>query len=91
MPVMCDRAKNTNIAKGDHIYQTSFTPNDDGFINQLPSENPDRDPYMGIDTPRDEFYTINMNCCYIHSINQYFMLLMINISHQRVKKKDLFG
>ena len=32
-----------------------------GFINQLQSEMPDRDPYMGIDTPSDEFYSINTN------------------------------
>ena len=39
----------------------SFTPNNDGFIDQLPSETPDRNPYMGIDTPSHEFYTINTN------------------------------
>ena len=56
-----DRTKKANIAKRGHIYQTTFTPNNDGFIDQLPSENPGRDPYMGIDTPSDEFYTINTN------------------------------
>ena len=44
-----------------HIYQASLTPNNDGFNDQLPSETQDRDPYMGIDTPSDEFYTINTN------------------------------
>ena len=29
--------------------------------------------------------------CYIRFINQYFMLLMITISHQRVKNEMLFG
>ena len=38
-----------------------FTPNNDDFICQLLSETPDRDPYMGIDTPSDEFYNINTN------------------------------
>ena len=56
-----DRTKNAKIAKRGHIYQTSFTPNHEDFINQLLSESPDRDPYMGIDTPSDEFYTINTN------------------------------
>ena len=50
-----------NIAKRGHIYQTPFTPNNDDFIDHLPSENPDRDPNMGIDTPSDGFYTINTN------------------------------
>ena len=59
--VRYDRTKKANIAKRSHIYQTTFTPNNDGFINQLPSETQDRDPYMGIDTPSDEFYTINTN------------------------------
>ena len=44
-----------------HIYQTTFTPNSDGFIYQLPSETQDRDPNLGIDTPSEEFYTINTN------------------------------
>ena len=59
--VMYDRTKKTNIAKRGHIYQTSFMLNNDGFNDQLLSETPDRDPYMGIDTPSDEFYTINTN------------------------------
>ena len=54
--VRYDRTKKANIAKRGHIYQTTFTPNNDGFINQLPSETPYGDPYMGIDTPSDEFY-----------------------------------
>ena len=56
-----DRTKKANIAKSGHIYQTSFTPNNDGFNDDLLSETPNRDPYMGIDTPSDEFYTINTN------------------------------
>ena len=59
--VIYDRTKKANIAKRGHIYQTSFTPQDDDFISQLPSETPVRDPYMGIDTPSDEFYNINTN------------------------------
>ena len=57
--VRYDRAKKANIAKRGHIYQTSFTPNNDGLNNELPSGAPNRDPYMGTDTPSDEFYTIN--------------------------------
>ena len=59
--VRYDRIKKANIAKRGHIYQTTFSPNNDGFINHLASETPYRDPYMGIDTPSDEFYTINTN------------------------------
>ena len=59
--VRYDRTKKANIAKRGHIYQTFFTPNNDGFISHLPSQTPDSDPYMGIDTPSDEFYTINTN------------------------------
>ena len=59
--VRYDRTKKANIAKRGHIYQTTFTPNNDDFISQLPSETPDRDLYMGIDTPSDEFYIINTN------------------------------
>ena len=33
----------------------------DNFIGQIPSDNPIGDPYMGIDTPSDEFYIINTN------------------------------
>ena len=32
--VRYDRTQKANIAKRGHIYQTSFTPNNDGFINQ---------------------------------------------------------
>ena len=49
------------FAKRGHIHQTNFTANNDNFISQFPSETPDRDPYMGIDTPSDEFNTINTN------------------------------
>ena len=59
--VRYDRTKKAIISKRGHIYETTFTPNYDGFINQLPSETPDRDPHMGIDTPSDEFYTIKTN------------------------------
>ena len=59
--VRYDRTKKANIAKRGHIYQTSFTPNNDGFNDELLSEAPNRDPYMGIDTPSDEFYTIITN------------------------------
>ena len=31
------------------------------YIDQIPSENPIGDPYMGIDTPSDDFYNINSN------------------------------
>ena len=31
------------------------------FIDQIPSETPVGDPYMGIDTPSDEFHNINTN------------------------------
>ena len=59
--VRYDRAKKANIVKIGHIYQTTFTPNNDDFIGQLPSETTDRDPYMSIDTPSDEFYDISTN------------------------------
>ena len=59
--VRYDRTKKANIAKRGHIYQTTFTPNNNDFIGQLLSETPDSDPYMGIDTPSDEFYNINTN------------------------------
>ena len=59
--VRYDRTKKANIAKRGHIYQTTFTPHDDDFISQFPSETPVSDPYMGIDTPSDEFYNINTN------------------------------
>ena len=44
--VRYDRTKKASIAKRGHIYQTTFRPNNDGFIDQLPYETPDRDPYM---------------------------------------------
>ena len=53
--VRYDRKKKANIAKRGHIYQTSSTPGNDGFNDDIPYENPVRDPYMGIDTPSDEF------------------------------------
>ena len=42
--VRYDRTKKANIAKRGHIYQTSFTPTNDDFIGQEPSETPDKDP-----------------------------------------------
>ena len=54
-----DRTKKANIAKRGHIYQTSYTPDNDGFNDEIPYETPGRDPYMGIDTPSDEFYNIH--------------------------------
>ena len=59
--VRYDRTKKANVAKRDHIYQTTFTTHDDDFIGQFPSETPVRDPYMGSDMPNDEFYNINTN------------------------------
>ena len=57
--VRYDRTKKANIAKRGHIYQTSSTPDNDGFNDKIPYETPSRDPYMGIDTPSDEFYNIH--------------------------------
>ena len=59
--VRYDRAKKANIAKRGHMYQTSFSQGNDNFIDHIQSENPIGDPYMGIDTPSDEFYHINTN------------------------------
>ena len=59
--VRYDRTKKANITRRGHIYQTTFTPDNDYFIGQLLSETPDKDPYMGIDTPSDEFYNISTN------------------------------
>ena len=59
--VRYDKTKKANIAKQGHIYQTTFSQNNDDFIGQIPSETPISDPYMGIDTPSDEFYNINTN------------------------------
>ena len=57
--VRYDRTKKANIAKRGHIYQTSSTPDNDGFNDDIPNEKPGRYPYMGIDTPSDEFYNTN--------------------------------
>ena len=59
--VRYDRTKKANITKRGHIYQTPFTSNNDNLISQLLSETLISDPYMGIDTPSDEFYNINTN------------------------------
>ena len=59
--VRYDRTKKANVAKRGHIYQTTFTTDDDDFMSQFLSETPVSDPYMGIDTPSDEFYNINTN------------------------------
>ena len=53
------RTKKANIAKRGHIYQISSKPDNDGFTDEIPYEAPSRDPYMGIDTPSDEFYNIH--------------------------------
>ena len=49
--VRYDRTKKANVAKQGHIYQTTFSQSNDNFIDQIPSETPIGDPYMGIDTP----------------------------------------
>ena len=59
--VRYDRTKKANIAKRGHIYQTTFTQGNDNFISHMPSDTPIGDPYMGIDTPSEEFYNINTN------------------------------
>ena len=59
--VRYDRTKKANIAKRGHIYQTTFTQGNDDFIGQIPSDTPIGDPYMGMDTPSEEFYNINTN------------------------------
>ena len=56
-----DRTKKASVAKRGHIYQTTFKQSNDNFIDHIPSETPIGDPYMGIDTPSDEFYNINTN------------------------------
>ena len=57
--VRYDRTKRANIARRGHIYETSSTPDNDGFKDEIPYENPGRDPYMGIDMQSDEFYNIH--------------------------------
>ena len=59
--VRYDRTKKANVAEIGHIYQTTFTTHNDDFNSQIQSEPPVSDPYMGIDTPSDEFYNINTN------------------------------
>ena len=59
--VRYNRTKKANVAKRGHIYQTTLSQSNDNFIDQIPSETPIGDPYMGIDTPSDEFYNINTN------------------------------
>ena len=39
--------------------QPSHKEGNDNFIGQIPSDTPIGDPYMGIDTPSEEFYNIN--------------------------------
>ena len=51
--------KKANAAKRSRNYQTTFSQSNDNFIDQIPSETPIGDPYMGIDTPSDEFYNIS--------------------------------
>ena len=57
--VRYDRTKKANVAKIGHIYQTTFSQSNDNFIDHILSETPIGDPFMGIDTPSDEFYNIN--------------------------------
>ena len=59
--VRYERTKKANDAKRGHIYQATFSQSNDNFIDQIPSETPTDDLYMGIDTPSDEFYNINTN------------------------------
>ena len=59
--VRYDRTKKAIVAKRGHIYQTTFSQSNDNFIDQIPSETLIGDPYMGIDTPSDEFYNISTN------------------------------
>ena len=59
--VRYDRTKKANVAKRGHIYQTTLSQSNNNFIDQIPSETRIGDPYMGIDTPSDEFYNINTN------------------------------
>ena len=59
--VRYDRTQKANVAKRGHIYLTSFSQTNDNFIDQIPSETPNGDAYIGIDTPSDEFYNINTN------------------------------
>ena len=59
--VRYDRINKANIAKRGHIYQTTFSQSNDNFIDHIPSETPIGYPYMGIDTPSDEFHNINTN------------------------------
>ena len=61
MHVRYDRTKKTTVAKRGYIYQTTFSQGNDNYIDQIPSETPISDPYMGIDKPSDEFYSINTN------------------------------
>ena len=64
--VRYDRTKKANIANRGHIYQTSSTPDNAGFNNEISYETPGRDPYMGIDTPSDEFYNIHTTNMFHH-------------------------
>ena len=57
--VRYDRTKKANTARRGHIYQTSSIPDNDGSNYEIPYETPGTDPYMGIDTPRDEFHNIH--------------------------------
>ena len=59
--VRYDRTKKANVAKRGHIYQTTLSQSNDNFIDEIPSETPIGDPYVGIDTPSDESYDISTN------------------------------
>ena len=56
-----DRTKKANIAKRGHIYQTSSTPDNDEFNDEIPYETLVRDPYMGIDTSSDEVLSFKIS------------------------------
>ena len=82
-----DRTKKANVAKRGHIYQTTFSQSNNNFIDQIPSENPIGDPYMGIDRPSDEFYNINTNQAHLCLLGINFnpdylgQILIINPIH----------
>ena len=59
--VRYDRTKKANTAKRGHIYQTSSTPDNDGFNDEIPYETPGRDPYMGIVMNFTIFIQLNMS------------------------------
>ena len=63
--VRYDRTKKANVAKRGHIYQTTFSQSNDNFIDQIPSETPIGDPYMGL----------------IHPVMDFIISTPINLAH----------